>query len=130
MTYTVIKLPRRDTVNAVIGAAALMASVDGQATHAERAALIAFLRQHGLLAHHGRRALLAAYDSAVSRPEPLSDWDAALQPLDTLAGTHGAMLAATAAARVAMADGVTWPQEIALLHVMHERLGIRFRPTA
>ena len=51
-----------------------------------------------------------------------------MSPLRTLAGTHGAVLAAMAAAHVAMADGVTWPQEIALLRVLHDRLGMSARP--
>ena len=127
MTYAVVERPCRDTVDAVISAAALMANVDGQATPPERTALIAFLRQHGLLALHGRRSLLATYDGAVSRPGPLFDLDEALNPLRALVGTHGAVLAATAAAHVAIADGVTWPQEIALLRVMHDRLGIGVR---
>jgi tellurite resistance protein len=130
MTYAVIERPCRDTVDIVVGAAALMACADGQAAPSERTALIAFLRRHGLLALHGRRPLLATYDSAVLRPVSLSDWDAALQPLGMLAGTHGATLATTAAAHIAMADGVTWPQEVALLHVMLDRLGLRARPAA
>src|SRR3954467_4604123 len=108
-TYAVIERPRRDSVDALIRVAALMANVDGQATPPERTALIAFLRQHGLLALHGRRSLLETYDGAVSRPGPLFDLDEALNPLRALVGTHGAVLAATAAAHVAIADGVTWP---------------------
>jgi tellurite resistance protein len=127
-TYAVIERPCRDTVHTVVDAAAMMACADGHATQMERTALIAFLREHGLLSLHGRRPLLATYDGAVSRPGT-TDWDAALQPLGALTGTYGAMLAATAAAQVATADGVTWPQEVALLHVMHDRLGIRVRPT-
>src|SRR4051794_6948743 len=119
MTYAVVERPCRDSVDAVISAAALMANVDGQATPAERTALIAFLRQHGLLALHGRRPLLQTYDNAVTRPGALSDLDAALNPLHALIGKHGAVLAAMAAAHVALADGVTWPQEITLLRVMH-----------
>jgi len=130
MTYTVVERPCRDTVHTVVGAAALMACADGQATQSERTALIGFLRQHGLLSLHGSRPLLATYDDAIARPTSLSDWDTALQPLGTLAGTHGSMLAAAAAAHIAMADGVAWPQEIALLHVMHDRLGIRARSVA
>jgi tellurite resistance protein len=129
-TYAVIERPCRDSVDAVISAAALMASADGQATPTERTALIAFLRQHGLLVLHGRRSLVATYDSAVLRPDPLSDLDEALNPLRPLVGTHGAVLAAMAAAHVAMADGVTWPQEIALLRVMQDRLGIGIPPPA
>ena len=130
MTYDVIERPCRGTVDTEVGAAALMACADGQATRSERIALTAFLRRHGLLSLHGRRSLLATYDSAVSRPASLSDWDATLESLGMLAGTHGATLAATAAVHVAMADGVAWPQEVALLHAMHDRLGIRARPAA
>jgi tellurite resistance protein len=36
----------------------------------------------------------------------------------------GAPLVAHAAAHVALADGVTWPQEIALLEVIRDRVGL------
>ncbi|MBN9560660.1 MAG: TerB family tellurite resistance protein [Alphaproteobacteria bacterium] len=123
--WSVVERPSRATAEAIVATAAAMACADGQAEPAERAALHAFLRRHGFLILHGRD-LLTAYDDAVSRtprgttPDP-SPTVARLQPL---AGTHAGMLAATAAAHVAVADGVTWPQEIALLRVIRDRLGI------
>jgi tellurite resistance protein len=127
----VVERPSRAAANAIVATAAAMACADGRPEPAERAALHAFLRRHGFLILHGRD-LLTTYDEAVSRmprgaaPDP-SATAARLQPL---AGTHAGALAATAAAHVAVADGVTWPQEIALLRVIRDRLGVSTRGAA
>ena len=75
--------------------------------------------------------LLATYDEAVSAPRrggvPSS---ATVARLQSLAGTHAGALAATAAAHVAVADGITWPQEIALLRMIRDRLGVGAGGTA
>jgi tellurite resistance protein len=43
--------------------------------------------------------------------------------LRALAGTPGRHLVTAAAVQVAMADGVVWPQEIALLNILRRSLG-------
>jgi len=121
----VVERPSRATADAIVTAAAAMACADGRAEPAERAALHAFLRRHGFLILHGRD-LLTTYDEAVSRAkrDTAPDPTATVARLQPLAGTHAAVLAATAAAHVAVADGVTWPQEIALLRMIRDRLGV------
>lgn len=117
--------PGRIAALAIVGCAAHMACADGSAQPSERAALLAFLRRHGLLTVHGRRTLLGEYDSIAGRPRDTgSHWSNALDRLEALTGMRGAELAATAAAVVAAADGITWPQEIALLRAIRDRLGL------
>src|SRR5438067_4920270 len=103
-TYAIIEQPSRRTVDAVIGASALMACVDGKPVAQERAALAAILRHHGLLQLYGRRAPLTTYDKAVCQPHLFPEWDAAITQL----GTLGAIMEGIAAAHVAIADGVLW----------------------
>jgi tellurite resistance protein len=50
----------------------------------------------------------------------------AADQLSAVAGTHAAPLVAHAAAYVALADGITWPQEIALLEVIRNRIGLGY----
>jgi tellurite resistance protein len=123
--WSVIERPSRATAEAIVTAAAAMACADGRAEPAERAALHAFLRRHGFLILHGRD-LLTTYDEAVSRTKrgAAPDPTATVARLQPLAGTRAGVLAATAAAHVAVADGVTWPQEIALLRMIRDRLGV------
>ena len=116
--WSVVERPSRATADAIVATAAAMACADGRAEPVERAALHVFLRRHGFLILHGRD-LLATYDEAVSRTPR-----GAVARLQSLAGTHAGVLAATAAAHVAIADGVTWPQEIALLRMIRDRLGV------
>lgn len=123
--WSVVERPSRATADAIVATAAAMACADGQAEPAERAALHAFLRRHGFLILHGRD-LLTAYDEAVSHTPrgTAPDLSVTIARLQPLAGTHAGMLAATAAAHLAVADGVTWPQEIALLRVIRDRVGV------
>jgi tellurite resistance protein len=123
--WSVVERPSRATADAIVATAAAMACADGRAEPAERAALHIFLRRHGFLILHGRE-LLTTYDEAVSRTKrgTTPDPSATVARLQPLAGTRAGVLAATAAAHVAVADGVTWPQEIALLRMIRDRLGV------
>jgi tellurite resistance protein len=117
--------PGRAATLAIIRCAAHMACADGQPESVERSALLAFLRRHGLLALHGR-SVVGLYDRITgSSHRAAID---SLDELDPLIGTHAATLAATAAAHVALADGVTRPQELTLLRAIRDRLGIGSAP--
>jgi tellurite resistance protein len=123
---TVIEQVGRETLAAIILAACAVARADGTADRSERQALVAFLRERGILARHGRAAVLASYDAAVKgRQRSLAETADELAALDRLAGTSGALLIAAAAQQVALADGVAWPQEAALLGIISDRLGLR-----
>jgi tellurite resistance protein len=77
-------------------------------------------------ARHGRAAVLASYDAAVGGGcRSLAETADDLAALGGLARTPGAHLIAAAALRVALADGVAWPQETALLGIIGDRLGLR-----
>ncbi len=123
---TVTLHPGRETVRAVVTAAAIVACADGHVARSERRSLLRFLSHHGVLARYGRAGLLAAFEQAVRTAEPLTLHEAGsvADELRTIAGRPGAPLVAQAAAHVALADGVTWPQEIALLEVIRDRLGL------
>jgi len=127
-TYGTIEQPVRCTVDAIIRGAALMAWADGKPVAEERITLAAVLRDHGILELHGEQALLSSYDEAISQRHVNGEWDAAFEHLATLAGNHGAVIAGMTAAHVAVADGVLWPTEVALLRILRERLGISTRP--
>jgi tellurite resistance protein len=122
--YRIVERPARKTSERIVGVAALMARIDGQAHPAKRAALLSFLRQHELLERSDWRALLRGYDLAVSRPHHTipEDWSEIANELSGLVGTPDAMLAATAAAHIAVADGIVWPREMALLRAICDRL--------
>jgi tellurite resistance protein len=122
--HRIVDWPARKTSGRIVGVAALMARIDGQADPAERAALLIFLRQHELLERSDWPALLRAYDLAVSRPHHTipEDWSEMTDELLGLVRTPDAMLAATAAANVAVADGMVWPREMALLRAICDRL--------
>lgn len=76
--------------------------------------------------HHNVTAFEAAVQS-MSRLE-LDEICTAADGLRAVAGQHGATYVAQAAAHVALADGVTWPQEIALLEVIRDRVGLGHPP--
>ena len=115
-----------ETLQAILLAAGAIARADGAADPREGRALLAFLREHGILARHGRAAISAAYEARIAgRRRSLADAADELAALGGLAGTAAAPLIAAAAAHVARADGVAWPQEVALLAVIRDRLGIR-----
>ncbi|HSU06055.1 MAG TPA: TerB family tellurite resistance protein [Acetobacteraceae bacterium] len=121
--------PSRAATLAIISCGAHMACADGQPQPAERSALLAFLRRHDLLALYGRRTIMGLYDRiAGSSRRAVLCWRDALDELDPLIGTHSATLAATAAAHVALADGITLPQELALLRAIRDRLRIGSSP--
>ncbi|MDR3536802.1 MAG: tellurite resistance TerB family protein [Acetobacteraceae bacterium] len=118
--------PSRATAQAVVTAAAMVACADGHVARSERRSLIRFLSCHGVLARYGRAELLAAFELAVREAAPLNLEKActAADGLRSVAGRPGASLVALVATQVALADGVTWPQEIALLEVIRDRVGL------
>lgn len=127
--FSVSARPGPRAFDSLIAAAAEMALADGEAQPAEHLALLAFLRQHDMLATLGRRATLdrfaAALDTVAARHaagEPdAPDLAGMLRPV---AGTQAARLVARAAAHVAAADGALHPRELALLHSLHAALGL------
>ncbi len=123
---TVVEQIGSKTLAAIILAASAVARADGAADGRERQALLRFLRERGILARHGRAAVLASYDAAVGGGcRSLAETADDLAALGGLARTPGAHLIAAAALRVALADGVAWPQETALLGIIGDRLGLR-----
>jgi len=123
--------PSRATVQAVVTACAMIACADGHVAVKERRSLLRFLRHHGALARFGRAPVLAAFDVAVREAAPMT-LDQICDVADRLrdvAGMPGAPLVAHAAAHVALADGITWPQEIALLDVIRDRVGLARQAT-
>lgn len=126
-TLTVTTHPSRAAVQAIATAAAIMACADGHVARDERRTLVKFLRHHGILARYGRAVPLATFDAVVNRTchTGLDDACHVADDLRAAAGSHAAPLAAHAAALVALADGVTWPQELAMLEVIKDRLGLR-----
>jgi tellurite resistance protein len=116
-----------ETVAAVVTAASLVACADGRATSEERRALLRFLREQGILARSGRRRTVGTFDQTVEAAADfeLVQLNEALSPLSALADKPSAALALEAAQRVAMADGVLWPQEAAMIAVLSDRLRLR-----
>jgi hypothetical protein len=88
------------------------------------------LRYHGVLERYGRAPSIATFNAAVSDPSllTLDEIGSAADRFSAVAGTHGAPLVAHAAAYVALADGTTWPQKIALLEVIRNRIGLGYPP--
>jgi len=121
----VVLQPGPRTLDCIIAAAAAMALADGCAEPAEQRGLFEFLRRNRLLDVLGR---------SVTRQRFVSETcEAALHPgsgfqlaerLRPLAGTSGARLVATAAAWVAIADGVVHPDELRLLRSLRAMLGL------
>jgi tellurite resistance protein len=122
----VIEIPGRQALSSIIHAGALVALADGAVGAAERQALLAFLRRNGLLARYGRRATLLLLEHATTLPSAarlaaLCDAADALRPI---AGSPVSSLVASAARQVMLADGVAWPQEVAMVRVIEARLGL------
>jgi tellurite resistance protein len=115
------------TLSGIIYASALAAACDGHASPEERRSLVVFLRDRNLLNPHGRRRVLRAYEAALAglREQPLERLPEAANGLCGLRGTSGALHAAAAACKVVLADGVVWPQEEAVIAIIHDRLGLR-----
>jgi tellurite resistance protein len=127
---TVVVQPSRTTVQAMATASALIAWADGHVEWKERRTFLGVLRRCGALQRYGRAHSLAAFDKAVQDAAALTldEIFSAADDLRAVAGTHDAPLVAQAAAYVALADGVTWPQEIALLAVIRDRVGLARPP--
>jgi tellurite resistance protein len=127
---TVIFQPSHATVQAVATACAMIACADGDVATKERRSFLRFLHRHGVLERFGRGPCLAAFNAALHDTSSLTldEICDATDQFSAVAGTHGAPLVAHAAAYVALADGVTWPQEIALLEVIRNRLGLGYPP--
>jgi tellurite resistance protein len=117
-----------ETISAIVTAASLVACADGRATSEERRALLRFLRDQGILARSGRRNTVDTFDQTVEAAADLKldHMSDALGTLSILADKPSAALALEAARCVAMADGVVWPQEAAIIAVMTDRLRLRF----
>lgn len=118
--------PGTVVMQAVVTACAMIACADGHVAKKERQIFLRFLRHHGLLERHGRALFLTAFDKAVHDASSLEldEICSLADELRAVAGMHGAPFVAQAAAHVALADGVTWPQEMALLEVIRERIGL------
>lgn len=124
----VILQPSRPTVRAIALASALIAGADGHVGEKERRTFLRFLRHCRALQRYGRAPCAAAFDEAVLSTAwyKLDEICSATDDLRSVAGTHGAPFVAQAAALVALADGITWPQEIALLAVIRDRVGLGY----
>ena len=125
--------PDRELASGIICAAALVAWSDGRADPTERRHLLGVFHQHGLAERYGRRDVLAAFNNTMAdlRVRQFEAFQAAVSQLDRLAGTPHAGPIAAAARRIALADGVIWPQEAAMLQIVQDRLGLgRSRPGA
>jgi tellurite resistance protein len=116
-----------ETIVAIVTAASLVACADGRATSEERRALLRFLREQGILARSGRRSTVGTFDQTVEAAADfeLDHMNEALSALSILADKPSAVLALKAAQCVAMADGVLWPQEAAMIAVLSDRLRLR-----
>jgi tellurite resistance protein len=127
---TVIVRPSQATIQAMATACAMIACADGSVTSKERRSFLRFLHHHGVLERYGRAPCIAAFDKALGDASVLTleEICEAADQFSAVAGTHGAPLVAHAAAYVALADGITWPQEIALLEVIRNRIGLGYPP--
>jgi tellurite resistance protein len=127
---TVLFQPSRATIQAVVTAGAMIACADGHVANKERRSFLHFLHHHGVLERYGRAPYIAAFNAAVRDASllTLDEICSAADQFSAVAGTHGAPLVAHAAAYVALADGTTWPQEIALLEVIRNRIGLGYPP--
>jgi tellurite resistance protein len=125
---TVIVRPSHATIQAMATACAMIACADGNVTNDERRSFLRFLHHHGVLERYGRAPCIAAFDKALGEASllGLEEICEAADQFSAVAGTHGAPLVAHAAAYVALADGITWPQEIALLEVIRNRIGLGY----
>jgi tellurite resistance protein len=126
-TPLIVPNARNGTLDAVAAAAALVALSDGVVHRRERRAWLRVLRRQDLLAQVGRRAACAAFERqlAAATPSNRAELRDAAECLRVLAGTPLAPLAAAAAAETVLADGVAWPQELAMMEVVLDRLELR-----
>jgi tellurite resistance protein len=128
---TVIFQPSHATIQAMASACAMIACADGNVANRERRGFLRFLRHHGVLERYGRASCITAFNEALRDASSLTLDEVchAADQFSAVAGTHGAPLVAHAATYVALADGITWPQEIALLEVIRNRLGLGYPPS-
>jgi tellurite resistance protein len=122
----VVEIPGRRIWKSIVHAGALVALADGTVDAAERLALLAFLRTNGLLLRYGRRDTLGLLDRATvlspaARLAALCDDADGLRPL---ACSPASALIARAAHQVMLADGIAWPQEVAMVRIIEDRLGL------
>jgi tellurite resistance protein len=124
----VVLIPGQRTMDGIIRAGALVALADGAVDPSERRALIGFLRRTGLLARYGRRNTLELLDQATTRQsaDHLAALCEAADALRPCAGSTASALIARAARQVMLADGVAWPQELAMVRIIEDRLGLAF----
>ncbi len=122
----VVQIPNQRTFDGMVHASALVALADGVVDPAERRALMRCLRRNGLLARYGRRAALELLEQAANRPsgDRLSALCDAADALRPLSRTADSPLIAQAARQVMLADGIAWPQEVAMLRIIEDRLGL------
>jgi len=125
----IVELPCRRTVDGIIHAGALIALADGVVHPSERQALIGFLRSNGLLGRYGRGAAVGRFNETTGRlPADLAALCDAADALRPLAGSSLAVTLIMQAARWVMAaDHTAWPQEVALVRVIDDRLGLPSR---
>jgi tellurite resistance protein len=125
-----VEMPGRDLMTGIVTAGAAVACADGVVERSERQALLSFLRQQNLLVWFGRGVVLKTFDARVAQLQSGSSVDlrGALDGLRALAGRRRVSLIATAAAHVALADGQACSQEIMLLRIIRDRLGITDPP--
>ena len=137
--FTLISRPGPRMQDAVIAAAAEMALADGQAEPAEHRSLLAFLKQHEMLAAFGRTATILRFAAEIDRAakrhaagvassegesEAGDRWQDLTARLRPLAGMEAARVVAAAAAHVARADGQVNMREIELLDTVYATLGL------
>jgi tellurite resistance protein len=127
--FVVVERPTPETIAGLATAGAIMACADGRLDAGERHAWLGFLREHGVLTYASRREMLACFDQRAGEFQPLSlpELCEAAGSLSSLAGTSGAQPVGMAASRVALADGIVWPQEVAMLQVIRAKLGLSVR---
>lgn len=122
----IIQVPSQQTFDGIVRAGALVALADGMVDPAERRALLRYLRRTGLLARYGRHAAVELLQQASDRQpgEHLSALCDAADMLRPLSRTAASTLIADAARHVMLADGIAWPQEVAMLRIIEDRLGL------
>jgi tellurite resistance protein len=126
MAVEIVERPGPRAFDGIIHAGALVALADGTVDPVERQALISFLRRSGLLARYGRQTTLTSLDHATagSSASHLAALCDAADTLRSLAGSAASALVARAARHVMLADGVAWPQELAMVRIIEDRLGL------
>lgn len=121
------RLPDAVIVAGMIRAAALVATADGGVTSSEYEALLRQLRERRLLGSIAPEAVAAGFARLTRHISPFR-WDSVestLAALRPLAEDERAQDIAISAAAVALADGITWPQEVAMLRLVNRELRLR-----